>query len=188
MKKLAFAGALALSVTSADAAVTAYTWEEDGDVKSVWSGTLNLSGLSIVQTTSGFGTQSSIQASRTYFLNTYDAYVAFSGASSSVTRLGSNDTTYTGTFSGDAFGYLTDRDFIYLDQSYQSGAEMAGSSIITGRTLAEIGISTPQTVQFTWSGDSFTHYYGVAAPVPLPAGLSLMLGGLGAFAWMRRKT
>lgn len=188
IKKLFLVAALTLSVTTADAAVVMYTWEEDGDVKSEWSGTLDMTGLVSDLVISGFDPLSSFKASEGAFLNRDDSYARYLGASVNMQFVGPEDTTYFGSFSGDMLGYLADRRYLFLSDRFQSADSLSGQSVIEDQTLFGIGVPTLATVEFTWTGDSITHYYGVApASVPLPAGLPLLAAGLGALGWMRQR-
>ena len=190
MKTYLSALALALTATVSNAAVVAYTWEEGGGLRSTYSGSLDLTGLNRVFHGDTPSDSVYVQAHRTYFIALPPAYDAWEGANSLGAPIGTSTNTYYGNSrTGDGFGYLTDRGFVYLPDSYQSGASFAGGSFIAEVTLDQVGVTSPKIVTLSWESDTITHYWGTAAPsaVPVPAGLPLALTALGAFMVIRRR-
>ena len=203
MFRFLIAAILIALATVSNAGVVAYTWEENGDLKSSWSGTLDLTGLSLYEEVTGKREHTFLKSSRSYFFNLGSEYNSYRKADTNVRYLGSFKTGFQGTFEGDAFGYLTDRGIVYVASDYVNGSALSGTSVIKGQTLSSVGIPA-QTFQMTWSTDSITHYFGLKAPtpplvtqttftgapspVPLPAGLPMMAAAIGTFAWLRRKS
>ena len=199
MKKFLFSALFMAVASASQGAVIAYTWEEGGDVKTEYSGSLNLTGLSYV-TAQGRSQYDylSIQSNRSMFFNLTD-YDPYFGASIVATVSGVNNGEVLGTGAwitqtsrfGSQFGYgrrSGGGGAVYVGYQYASGDAIDGGTVAENTTLAAFGITAPSTLVFSWSGDSITHYYGTRPPaVPLPAGLPLIATGLGAFAWLRRR-
>lgn len=197
MKCLLLSASLLAFASSAQSAVVAYTWEEDGDVVTQYSGTLDLSGLTFV--TSQGRTQVDhfqIRSNRSFYFNMFD-YDPYFGASISTEVngvpggevLGTGGSVFHTTRYGDQIGYGrrgSGGGAVYVAHQY-SGGLIEGGSVTENTTLAAMGITSPSTLTYSWSSDSITHYWGTPAPVPVPAGLPLLLAGLGSLAWLRRK-
>jgi hypothetical protein len=111
MRKLLLALGLITLTSSANAAVIAYTWEENGDLLTQYSGTLDLSGMSQFQSRTQ-STNNTFQPFRTIFFRLND-YVGYSPATVSNTGPGALSPTRIGTTAssvpfvgfGDQFGY-----------------------------------------------------------------------------------
>jgi opacity protein-like surface antigen len=197
MKKLLLSASLIAFASSAHSAVVAYTWEEDGNVITEYSGSLDLSGLYYVSSQGrSVVDQFMIRSNRSFYFNMFD-YDPYSGAaiSTEVNGIPGGEVLGTGgdvlhtTRYGDQLGYGRNSGgggSVYVAYGYD-GAYIEGGSVTEGTTLAAMGITTPSSMTYSWSTDSITHYWGTPAPVPLPAGLPLLAAGIGAFAWMRRK-
>jgi hypothetical protein len=102
---------------------------------------------------------------------------------------------------GDVVGIVTSGNssfvVIYLDPSYQSGAQLTTFSTFEGQTFASLGL-TPGTYVYRWPSDSYTVQIGSlgsslpggATPVPEASTWIMMLmgfGGLGAGAVLRQR-
>ncbi len=196
MKPLLLSASLLAIASSAQSAVVAYTWEENGNLETVYSGSLDLSGLTYAQGLTQLDL-AYIYPVRTFYFNMFDyqghwdANFSITGPSGAQPNLSPVTTFFNHTRFGDSFGYgvtsgASRGGAVYTANGY-SGGSIAGGSTTFNTSLADLGVTGPTTVEFTWSTDSITHFYGVAAPIPLPAGLPLLAIGLGAFAWLRRR-
>ena len=183
IRNLALAGAAALGLC-ASAAQAAVTWtveESGGDVVGTFAGSIDLIGATFV----GGGDLASNLSPRRGLISTpgfYDAYGATSVPGGF--GLGFVDLVPDGA-SGDAFGVWSDLGLVFVPDGYVSGAALAGSIRFDGATFASLGLTEGAYV-FSLPGDTVTVQIG-ATTVPLPAGLPLMLAGIGAFAWVRRR-
>ncbi|MEL0437864.1 VPLPA-CTERM sorting domain-containing protein [Phycobacter sp. K97] len=199
MKTLVLSGLLAALASASQSAVIAYTWEDGGDLKTEYSGSLDLSGLSFAQGLTKVNSRQFLPNRNFYFnMNNYqghfDAAVSVTGGASSTVLSSSSSAVGHTSYYGDVFGYgntssLSRGGAVYTASGYVNNAAISGGSTTVGASLATLGLLAPATVNYTWSTDSITHYYGIKAPapVPLPAGLALLATGLGALTWMRRR-
>lgn len=199
MKTVFTALGLSLLASTSHGAVVAYTWEEGGDLKTEYSGSLDLSGLTYAQGLTQVNYRR-FQPNRNFYWNMddyqghFDATVSVTGGASS-TVLGNPSPSVIGhtTYYGDVFGYgntssLSRGGAVYTAFGYTNGSAISGGSTTVGASLASLGLSGPATVSYSWSTDSITHFYGVSpSAVPLPAGLPLLMSGFGAFVWLRRR-
>ena len=200
IKKIALSGLFAALASASQGAVVAYTWEEGGDLVTQYSGSLDLSGLTYAQGLTNVNYRR-LQPNRNFYWNMnnyqghFDARISVTGGASS-TVLANPSPSVIGhtTYYGSVFGYgntsgLSRGGAVYTTFGYSNNDAISGGSTTDGASLATLGLSGPATVNYTWSTDSITHYYGVAAPtpVPLPASFPLIATGLGALAWMRRR-
>lgn len=198
MKRMLLSASLLAFATSAQSAVIAYSWEEDGNVVTEYSGSLDLTGLTYV---TGQGRtevdQFMIRSNRSFYFNMFD-YDPYFGASISTTVngvpggevLGTGGSVAHTTRYGDQLGYgrrSGGGGAVYVAYQY-NGAYIEGGSVTENTTLADLGITAPSTLVYSWDSDSITHYWGTPAPIPVPAGLPLLLAGLGGLALLRRKT
>jgi hypothetical protein len=199
-KNVALAAFIAATATASQGAVIVYTWEEGGNLVTEYSGSLDLSGLSYAQGLTQVDYRL-FQPDRNFYWNMDDyqghwnASVSVTGGASS-TVLANPSPSVIGhtTYYGSVFGYgntsnLSQGGAVYTADGYVNGDAIEGGSTTVGASLATLGLSGPATVEYSWSTDSITHYYGVQAPapVPLPAGMPLLAAGLGALAWTRRR-
>ena len=200
MKKIAFFASLACFLAgTASAAVVAYTWEENGNIRTEYSGSLDLSGITYAQgrTQVNYAT---FRGNTTRYFNMFDykgywdATMTTSGpGAAGPLSVSSSTTTFNHTRYGDQFGYgVTSGNqrgtAVYAAYDYINGSAISGGSTLFGKTFGDIGLFGPATVNVSWSSDSITHYFGQApSEVPLPAGFPLVATGLGVFAFLRRK-
>ncbi len=96
--------------------------------------------------------------------------------------------------SGDKVGLVflsgeSSPQYLSTPVSYQSGASLAGSAVVSGATFASLGL-TPGTYEWTWgdgaSADSYTLNIG-ANPVPVPAAAWLFGSALAGLLVVRRE-
>lgn len=201
----------ALIAAPAQAGVLFAFEEVNGDVVGTLSGSLDVSGVSdtgVFDRFLGEGiapnlAQVASSGGVTAFVDTF----AVMGPAS----LGSGGPTFASVSSGDAFllsGGFTDGIVLALPDGY-SGADLSGTLSFAGATLQGLGI-TPGDYVYTLVEDipglppsqeslfaasaaapantiTLRFTPGEAAVIPLPAGLPLLLAGLGALALLRRK-
>lgn len=183
--------------TATQAAVVAFTWQDGDDIRTEFSGTLDLTGLMSAHSVES-PSLNFTQGTDWYFAMPNFRYTAFRGPdnepisvrhSSQSIPLTQHDESW-----GDTFGYRGDFSypFIALDpRSWDldgSVLTLAGGTLIRDLT---VDFTDWGTTTLSWSGDTITHNWGVAAPmapVPLPAGLPLVLSGIGALMLLRRRT
>ncbi len=201
MHKLLLILFLSLLAPASQAAVVAYTWEENGDLLTQYSGSLDVTGLSFAQGRTQVDL-SIIRPDRAFYFNMFD-YNGYFDASHTITGpgatiangLSSISTNFSHTRQGDQFGYggtsgLSRGFAVYTAFDYVNGSSISGGSTTNNTMLADLGLTDPVTVSLTWSTDSITHFYGLnpnMAAVPLPAGFALLLTGIGAFALLGRR-
>lgn len=185
------AAALAACVShSASAAVLVHTWEQDGDVLLQYDGALDVSGLTSFE---GLGPIQRIIPNVSAFANvgptfTFPLYQSGSVFSSVVGTAGPGTSVDPTSTSGDSFGAGSFGD-LALPFGYVSGDQISGGMVFAGQTLDSLGLVIGSVVYTLRSSDTITWSIGSApAPVPLPAGLPLLLGGIAGFAVLRRRT
>ncbi|EBA16426.1 arginyl-tRNA-protein transferase [Roseobacter sp. SK209-2-6] len=200
IREIALSGLFAALASASHGAVIAYTWEEGGNLVTEYSGSLDLSGLTFAQGLTNVNYRR-FQPNRNFYWNMddyqghFDASISVTGGASS-TVLANPSPSVIGhtTYYGSVFGYgntsgLSRGGAVYTAFGYSNNDAISGGSTTLGASLSTLGLSGPATVSYSWSTDSITHFYGVAAPspVPLPASLPLVVTGLGALFWMRRR-
>ncbi len=201
MHKLLLGIVMSLLASASHAAVIAHTWEENGDLLTQYSGSLDVTGLTFAQSRTQVPL-SLIRPNRAFYFNMFD-YNGYLDANHSITGpgatipngLSSIATSFIHTRQGDQFGYggssgLSRGFAVYTAFDYVNGSSISGGSTTSNTILADLGLVDPVTVSLTWSTDSITHFYGLnpnMAAVPLPAGFALLLTGIGAFALLGRR-
>lgn len=182
-KTLALAAAFAASTAlPASAVVTINVDEVGSDVVFTYSGSLDLTGLSVDFSSTGpynsFGTTGfdSIASGAGY-----DIYNGLSGFS----PISSNSYgTFNGIVSGDAFCAYS--GYICVNAGYTSGDAINGQLLFSGQTLASLDL---------WSGsysatigqDEVVMTIGDVSAVPLPATGLMLMAGLGGLGLVRRR-
>lgn len=199
MKSL-FAGALlgAMAAIPANAAVVIDVTETLGGVVFTTSGSLNLTGASQGQTNPTFGL-GVISGGDNWYIGTgtdigggiggaYEGYVlsSFDGAFGTNTSFITSPTSAT----GDTFflwGNFGDVAQIGVTAGYVSGTAINSVMTFGGTDFVTMGL-TAGVYNYALPNDTITLNIGdVAAPIPLPAGLPLILAGLGALGFVGRK-
>ena len=198
MKKVLMAFALLIISNATNAGVIVYTWEDGNDLVSEYSGTLNLTGLSFAQGSTAINYRL-LRPSRNFYFN-MDDYIGYFNASVSVvggissTALSAVGNLTSTSYYGDAFGFgntsnLSSGGAVYVGDDFVNGSLISGGSARTNTSLADLGLSAPATVTFSWSSDSIVHYYGVNpyATVTAPSSILLAIGGLVSLVIVRNR-
>ncbi len=182
-----------LAATSANASVVVNIYEDAGNVVTTYSGTLDLGGVS-VSTGLGIGPDQLRPAYPAYY-RLGGAYVGFGGAAGSgASWIGGTGLIAASSASGDLFGFRGDVNVVYFGAGYISGSLISGGMTFAGATLASLNmVEGIYNNLFTWgsgsNADSISMVISKTAPspVPLPAGLPLLIAGLGAIGLIRRR-
>jgi hypothetical protein len=189
--KLAAAAALGLAALGgrADASVVIDITQVAGNVVATGSGTIDLSGLTLVDSTV-LGSSPQITPGEAFVVvgtpsSGQDSYSGLSGPSS----FGSGSSIFGSSGSGDLLGFEEIISLLFVPASYVSGTALSGSATFDGQTFATLGL-TPGTYVYKWSSDSLTVKIGTASGViPEPSTWAMMLLGfvsLGCIALRRR--
>lgn len=176
-----FAAGLSLA-SAASSAVVAFGEDVGSDVVFTYSGSIDTTGLTLgsgsSQSFGWVGTQSGTD--RFYAMN---GYVRWTGAVTVETFGVALNTS--GVATGDSFGY--EQNIVWLDPNYVSGSAINGTLTFANTTLATMGFSVGQSFVATLPNDTITVNIGPVPAVPLPAGLPLLLVGLGAFGYLSER-
>ena len=141
--------------------------ESGGDVIVSAVGSMNIAGLTFLETSS---TAQGINSSSSFLevsTGPIDLYQSISGPSS----FGTGNFTFPSSGSGDRFGIRFGASSLAVPAGYVSGTSLAGTSIFTGKSFAQLGL-VPGYYTWTWgsgnNADSLT--IKVAdAPTPIQA-------------------
>lgn len=195
MKKFILATALVVLGVADSRADVIVTFEEVGsNVVATGAGTLDLGGLTLINTVA---TNTGVTpATAELFLGpstqngnptpTVDVYQAVSGPAS----WGSGNQYFridSGT--GDTFGVSirgTDLALI-VPENYASGGALSAISVWENESLATMGLS-PGSYSYSWGTNSNEFTIVVVAPVPEPSTALIVFAVPGALAFMRRRT
>lgn len=198
--KIVAAGALAglglvlAGAPKAEAAYTAYLYQDGSNVVGTGSGSLNLVALTIQGTDIG-DANASVNPSEGEFAlgpvtnsQSVDYYTGFSGPATLGSSSGYLDAS---TGSGNIISISTGAAELGVPTGYTSGDPLGTSSDTwDSTTLAALGISDG-TYVWTWglgqSADSFTLYVGPLTNAPEPASFALVLSGLFGIGLVRRR-
>lgn len=189
MKKLVLgliaSGAAALNVASA--AVDIFINEVGGDVIATFSGSIDLTGASIVDNLGFFpGVNAQFPA-----VNFADSMTTLEGwGLTSFETFGPGNGTFNTADdqNGDLLVINNQTGFgeLFLDPAYVSGDFISGDFTFFGTTLAALGLAEG-TYLYTLPNDQVNLFIGASTAVPVPAAALLMAPALGAMVARRRR-
>ncbi len=179
---------LLMTTAPADAVVTINITEEGNDVVARYNGTIDVD-RSLLRATSITSTRADlVTGGNAWFRSFINGYEAFANGGGFV-GFGPGGAATATSNSGSTFGYLNTR--LYLPRGYVAGDLISGSMTFAGQTLDSLGIQDGLSVTkilTSHNDDRIVLNTGsAAAPVPLPAGLPMLLAGLGAFGLLARR-
>jgi hypothetical protein len=148
------------------------------------SGTVNLSGLTLVSSSVGpFGNGGLGINNATFVCGASGSSgSSYSGFTSVPSNFGSGSGLPHSSGSGQAFGVIMDMAPPYLlivPTGYTSGANISSTQTFNNTSLSTLGL-TNGTYTYTWSGGSIDVVVGGISPTPTPTPTS---GGAGIGAW-----
>ncbi|MCY4181021.1 MAG: VPLPA-CTERM sorting domain-containing protein, partial [Litoreibacter sp.] len=124
-------------------------------------------------------------------LGTGDALIAHDGSGVSLTDGTSTATvgdffidTAAGTITGTLNGTVRDVEFFTLGTTTTEGIQVLISQTLGGALTQVFGAPDLAGAQFGFANVDLAL---APTPVPLPAGAPLLIAGLAAFAWLRRR-
>jgi hypothetical protein len=158
-------------------------YESGSNVVMSVSGTIDLSGLTLIQADGQFGgdaggigpnTATFIMASNNSRFDTY------SGFTITPNSFGSGSGASASSSTGGAFGVIFNNEPPYqlvVPSGYTSGTQITSTQTFTGQTLTTLGL-TVGTYTYTWSGGSFDVVVGgTPGPTPTPTPTSEAVSG-----------
>ena len=153
-------------------------YESGSNVVMSVSGTIDLSGLTLIQVGSEFGGNAGgLGTSTATFLMASNGVIfdTYSGFTTTPTSFGSGGGRGSDSSTGDAFGVIFQEAPPYqliVPNGYTSGTQITSSATLTGQTFSSLGL-TAGTYTYTWSGGSFDvvvgNEGGGPTPTPTPA-------------------
>jgi hypothetical protein len=174
------------TATSTSAPMTVTITEVGSNVVMSASGTINLSGLTLVNPSfgpvggGGLGTNTAtfVCGNNNTYANTY------SGFTSVPSNFGSGSGAANSSASGDLFGIIylgAPPHFLLVPTGYTSGTNITSTQTFNNTTLSTLGL-TNGTYTYTWSGGSIDIVIGtgLGGPTPTPTATSSG-GGMGSW-------
>ena len=161
-------------------------YESGSDVIMSVSGTIDLSGLTLVQSGTEYGGNAGgLGTTTATFLmaSNGDLYDTYSGFTTTPTNFGSGGGGGADSSTGDAFGVIFQGAPPYqlaVPNGYTSGSQITGTQTFTGQTFTTLGL-VEGTYTYIWSGGSFDIVIG-GTPGPTPTPTPTSVGG-GVGSW-----
>jgi len=177
------------TATTASAPMTITITEVGSNVVMSASGTINLSGLTLVDPSAGpFGGGGLGVSTATFLMGTFPVNAAqYSGFTTTPSNYGTGGGGGGATSgSGDIFGIVyqgTPPYSLLVPTGYTSGTNITSTQTFTGTTLSTLGL-TNGTYTYTWSGGSIDIVVGtgLGGPTPTPTPTATSSGG-GMGSW-----
>jgi hypothetical protein len=162
-------------------------YESGSNVVMSVSGTIDLSGLTLVQSGGLFGGPGGGLGTNTatFIMARSDSrFDVYSGFTTNPTSFGTGSGSAASSSTGGAFGVIFDSGPPYqlvVPSGYTSGTQITATQTFTGQTLTSLGLNVG-TYTYTWgSGKSFDVVIGgTPGPTPTPTATSAG-GGIGAW-------
>jgi hypothetical protein len=185
LTRVALAALASLSIAApASAAVTLNFIETGSGVVGSFSGSLDLTGMSLTPSL----------ASPASFMNPFSGVVGFYTASAfdryaaapAFQEFGFGGASAPTAVSGDTFGLRSGSFRVDVPVGYVSGSLLSGSATFAGSTLADLGIAL-ESGPFVYTLPSADTITITANPVPEPSTVGLMLAGLGVLGLVARR-
>jgi hypothetical protein len=172
--------------TSGSAPMTVTITEVGSNVVMSASGTVDLSGLTLVSSSAGpFGNGGLGISNATFVCGASGSSgSSYSGFTSVPSNFGSGSGLPHSSGTGQSFGVIMNMAPPYLlivPTGYTSGANISSSQTFTGQTLSSLGL-TNGTYTYTWSGGSIDVVVGIGLGGPTPTPTPTSIGG-GIGAW-----
>jgi hypothetical protein len=150
------------------------------------SGTVDLSGLTLVSSSAGPYGNGGLGISNATFVcgASGSSGSSYSGFTSVPSNFGSGSGLPHSSGTGQAFGVIMNMAPPYLlivPTGYTSGANISSTQTFTGQTLSSLGL-TNGTYTYTWSGGSIDVVVGIGLGGPTPTPTPTSIGG-GIGAW-----
>ena len=160
------------TTTSASAPMTVTIYESSSNVVMSASGTVDLTGLTLVDSNFGpIGGGGLGINSATFICGNNGSYAStYSGFTSVPSNFGSGSSANPSSASGNYFGVIMNGQppyFLLVPTGYTSGTNISSTLTFTGQTLSSLGL-TNGTYTYTWSGGSIDVVVGGPAPTPTP--------------------
>jgi len=190
MKKAMLAlGAIAALAGSAQAALLFSITQTGPDVVITGSGSLNLASLEYISLLLTGGALEPSKPSvgvgplaieTKYFLNNFSA----------TGGLGNRGSISVNRSSGDTFGFYAEGPYhsplLFVPYQYPSGRALSGTATITGKTLADLGLTPGSTLTWSWSrGGNADSLRVTVVPEPHQYAMAAGLGLVGIGLWRR---
>ena len=173
---LSLATASFLVSNPANATVIININQVGADVVATTSGTLDLTGLTLIFHAIGLA-NGSINPSVGFFRSTGGPVDVYDGATGPISFGTGPNQNNVGI--GDAFALETYYHKVFVPVGYVSGSLLAATSTFQGQTLASLGV-TKGSYLFSTPNDTITLSIGSISAVPEPASWAMMLAGFGA--------
>jgi hypothetical protein len=179
------AGLVALASPPARAALTINIQQVGLDVVATASGTVNLSGLSLVTPNGSTSSAFLFPVGGYISMGTPGPSAVYSGFTTSGS-LGSGGFTSASSTSGDLIAPDGGDNYLFLPHGYVSGTSISATTSWNNKTFAGLGLTEGSSLTLSWASDSVT--VNVVTPVPEP--MAAILPGFGALlvgAILRRR-
>ena len=178
-------------VNSADGALTVDITEVGGDVVATFSGSLDLTGASYLDSDTNPGGGQAVAPGISSFVlgtsGTMDIYSHMGDSEITAFGVGSSP-VYADSSTGDLFACMVfggSNYNLFLPGGYVFGSTISGTATWNGTTIAGMGLIPDSSHVFTLPADSFTVNVGSSVPEPSTAALLGLFTAAGLFSRRR---